>query len=202
NSINALAQAYFKTGRSDEAIPLFEEAVRGGRKYYDLTHPRLRIFVDNLAEAYEHLAKPAKAEPLRRELAESIKQTPGIDSPEYADALDALGVNLLSQNKAADAESTLRTGLAVQEKKQPSSWLAFNTQSMLGESLLLQKKYAEAEAQLLASYEGFKQREADIPAEGRGRVTETLGRLVQLYVAWEKPDKAAEWRKKLEEQKK
>jgi len=54
-----------------------------------------------------------------------------------------------------------------------------------------QKQYAAAELLLLQGYE---------PPQAKDlRLREALERLVQLYDAWGKPDKAAEWRKKLEE---
>ena len=46
----------------------------------------------------------------------------------------------------------------------PDDWLTFNARSLLGGSLLGQKKYAEAEPLLLSGYEGMKQREDKIPA--------------------------------------
>jgi eukaryotic-like serine/threonine-protein kinase len=74
----------------------------------------------------------------------------------------------------------LRECLAIREKTQPDVWSTFNTKSMLGEALLGQKKYADAEPLLLAGYEGIKKREAKIPAQGKIRLTEALERLVQL----------------------
>jgi len=48
-------------------------------------------------------------------------------------------------------------------------------------------------------YEGMKQREAKMPPQAKDqRLREALERLVQLYDACGKKDKAAEWRKKLE----
>jgi hypothetical protein len=88
----------------------------------------------------------------------------------------------------------LRECLAIRRKLMPEHWLFFNTQSMLGGSLLGQHMYAEAEPLLLAGYEGMKTRQA-IPI----RLTEALERLAQLYEAWGQDDKAAEWRKKLDE---
>ena len=67
--------------------------------------------------------------------------------------------------------------------------------------LLGQKKYAEAEPLLLQGYEGLVQRRDKIPPKYPNRPTEALERLVQLYDAWGKKDKADEWRKKLEEAK-
>ena len=39
---------------------------------------------------------------------------------------------------------------------------------------------------------------AKIPPQGKVRVTEAIQRLIDLYTAWDKPDQAAEWRKKLD----
>jgi hypothetical protein len=108
---------------------------------------------------------------------------------------------LLRQHKCTDAESLLRDCLTIREQKLPDDWTTCNTRSLLGGSLLGQQKYAEAEPLLVQGYEGLKQREAKIPAAGKVRLTEALERLVQLYDAWEKKDKADEWRKKLEETK-
>jgi hypothetical protein len=45
----------------------------------------------------------------------------------------------------------------------------------------------------------MKQREEEIPADGRPRLKETLQRLVQLYEATSRPDRAAQWKQKLAE---
>ena len=111
--------------------------------------------------------------------------------------LASLGLNLLKQQKYAEAEPLLRECLTIREQNEPDDWTTFNTKSMLGGSLLGQKKYAEAEPLLLAGYEGMKQREEKIPPQGKVRLTEAIERLVQLYEATGKTDKAAEWRKKL-----
>jgi hypothetical protein len=43
----------------------------------------------------------------------------------------------------------------------------------------------------------MKSRENDIPAEAKPRLKEALQRLVQLYEATGRPDRAAEWKQKL-----
>jgi hypothetical protein len=67
----------------------------------------------------------------------------------------------------------------------------------LGGSLLGQKKYREAERLLLSGYEGMKQREGAILPAGRMRLEEGRQRIVELYTAWGKPEKAAAWQFKL-----
>jgi hypothetical protein len=79
------------------------------------------------------------------------------------------------------------------------AWTTFSTKSLLGGSLLGQKKYAEAEPMLLAGYEGMKQREARIPPRNRVYLTNALERLVQLQDARDSKDEAARWRKRLDE---
>ena len=69
---------------------------------------------------------------------------------------------------------------------------------MLGGVLLAQKKYADAEPLLRAGYDGLKERAAKIPPQGKVRLSEAIQRLIDLYTAWDKPDQAAEWRKKLD----
>jgi tetratricopeptide (TPR) repeat protein len=120
------------------------------------------------------------------------------NSSTFAAALAVQGSVLLSQNKPAEAEQKLRECLTVRQKAQPDDWTTFDTQSMLGEALLEQKKYAEAEPLLLKGYEGMKKREAQVPAESRPRRTKALERLVRLYTAWGKKDNAARWQKVLE----
>ena len=76
-----------------------------------------------------------------------------------------LGLNLIQQRKWAEAETVLRECLAIREKAQPDDWSTFNTRSLLGGSLLGQKKFAEAEPLILAGYEGMKAREDKIPRQ-------------------------------------
>ena len=72
--------------------------------------------------------------------------------------------------------------------------------SLLGDSLLGPKKYSEGESMLLAGYEGMIQREKYIPMESKVRLNEAVQRLVRLHDSQGQPDKAREWRKKLEVQ--
>jgi hypothetical protein len=74
------------------------------------------------------------------------------------------------------------------------------TRSMLGQSLVGQKKHAEAEPYLLDGYKGGKELVDTLKGIGGDAVVllfpifstkETVERLVELYEAWEKPDEAA-----------
>ena len=67
---------------------------------------------------------------------------------------------------------------------------------MLGEALAQQGKYAEAEPLLVAGYEQLKESETMLPTQSEIRLTESLRRLVDFYVATGQTEKADEWRAK------
>jgi serine/threonine protein kinase/tetratricopeptide (TPR) repeat protein len=197
-AMNNLAGLLREMGQLSEANELFRETVTAASAKLGFAHSNTQIYVRNLADSYARLSQPEKAEPLWRQLAEFWKEKAGAESPQYARELNWLGLSLIEQDKAAEAEPTLREALRLREKTEAELWTTFSTQSVLGAALMRQNKYAEAEALLLTGYEGMKQRELKIPAAGKPRLTEALQRLVQLYESWDKPDQAAAWRSKLE----
>jgi tetratricopeptide (TPR) repeat protein len=120
------------------------------------------------------------------------------DSPEKASALATTGATLLHQNKPAEAELSLRKCLAMSTRLLPDDWRTFDTQSLLGEALLDQKKFADAEPPLVSGYQGLKARADSIPPGERPRLAKAGERLVRLYESWGKNDEATRWRKQLE----
>jgi tetratricopeptide (TPR) repeat protein len=188
---------YRDAGRLDDAVALFDEWLPRSKVVLIPGHPTFALGLSMGGETYSRAGRHDKAEPLYREAFECNRKSHGETSPRAVSALLSLCTNLIQQKKYADAESLLRKCLKIREQKEPDDWRTFNTKSMLGGSLLGQKNYAEAEPLLLSGYEGMKQREAKIPPDGKIRLKEALDRLVQLYDAWGKPEKATEWRKKL-----
>ena len=73
-------------------------------------------------------------------------------------------------------------------------WSVGATKSLLGASLVALRRYDEAEAMLL---EARRDLEAS-PAPRRREMTATISRLVELYVAWGKPETASVYRALLE----
>ncbi len=192
-SMNNLAQGYRAAGQLDKALPLYETAARGVEQRR-FRHEYANRIIPNTIRAYEEAKQFDRAEAWQRKWLAHVQKQAGADSPAYAAELAALGLNLLQQQKWADAEATLRDCLAIRQQQQPDAWTTFNAQSMLGGALLGQKQYAEAEPLLLAGYAGLKERAAKIPANGKLRLPEAADRLVELYAAWGKPAEAAKWR--------
>jgi tetratricopeptide (TPR) repeat protein len=196
--MNNLALGYQAAGKLDLALPLFEETLKLRKAKLGPDHPDTLISMGNLAKAYLDVKRAEKALPLFEEFVTGQRKRLGAMDARFAGLLAAISVDLLKANQFPAAEKLLRECLILREKKAPDEWTTFNTKSMVGEALLGQKKYGEAEPLLLQGYEGMKQREAKIPPEGKVRLTEALERLVRLYEATNQKDKAEEWRKKLE----
>jgi tetratricopeptide (TPR) repeat protein len=196
-TMNNLGSVHRDAGKPELALPLLREAAAGmeSRRFQ---HSHAGTIVTNLVNCHEQLRQFAEAEVWRRKWLAVVKGRAGADSVAYAGELAALGLNLLQQQKAADAEPLLREALALREQKQPDAWTTFNTKSVLGGALLIQKKYADAEPLLLAGFRGMKQRADMIPREAKERLREALARLVRLYEATGKQDEAGKWRKELE----
>jgi tetratricopeptide (TPR) repeat protein len=197
-SMKSLAVGYQRAGKLDRALPLLQGAAAGIEKL-QFEHEYSDGIIAALIDCCKRLKRFDEAERWGRKWAVVVQKRFGADSIPYAGELESLGLNLLWQQKCSEAEAAVRESLAIREKLQPEMWSTFNTRAMLGATLLVQKKYAEAEPLLLAAYEGMKEREATIPAPEKPRLTEALGLLVLLYEDWEKPDLAAAWRKKLED---
>jgi eukaryotic-like serine/threonine-protein kinase len=185
------------------AVLLAEKAVSGPNQ----TNP---IVMDTLAAAYAEAGQFTNAVRVQQEaiaLLQNEQQKKDFASRlrlydagmpyRNPDSSAQQATTLLANGKCAEAEPLARECLAIREKQIPDDWRTFNARSLLGGSLLGQKKHAEAEPLLLAAYEGMKQREARIPMNGRPRLKETLQRLVQLYDATGRPDQAAEWKQRL-----
>ena len=119
----------------------------------------------------------------------------GPESIAASGAMLALGVNLFRQKRFAEAEARMRACLRIRDNLAPVAWTTFNAKSLLGDALLAQQKYDDAEPLLLSGYEGIKKRQAELPKTEKIRLTEAAERLVQLYTAWGKADQADRWQK-------
>ena len=112
-----------------------------------------------------------------------------------------LAAALIADNHAADAEPLLREALRIRSQVPavvPSrrrtfiedDWSVGAIKSLLGASLVALRRYDEAEAMLLEA-----RRDLEGAATPRRRdLAATISRLVDLYVAWGKPETASVYR--------
>jgi serine/threonine protein kinase/tetratricopeptide (TPR) repeat protein len=197
-AIAYLGVCYRDVGRLEDSIRCLEEVLAAVRKLPGPIPAMLAPLLRDMVLAYDRARQYAKSEPLYRQLLEQGRKQFGGDDPRTAGLMAEMALNLLRQKKHAEAETTLRDCLAIRARQLPEEWQTFSTRSMLGEALLGQKKYTEAEPLLKDGYQGLKQRQGTIPVMVRKlRLTEALLRLVALYNATGSKDEAARWRKEL-----
>lgn len=185
-----LGAAYMNLGDSALSVKQYERALALRQAMQGFDAPETATCRNQLAVAYRLAGRAGEGGRL-------FDRNPS--STTQADALGTHGRTLLLQGKPAEAELKLRESLKIRQKREPDDWSLFDTRSALGEALLDQGKFADAEPLLLSGYEGLKQREALIPAEARPRIAKSLESLVRLYDTWGKDDIARKWRKKIEE---
>ena len=184
-----LGLTYLNLGEPARAVKQYERAFALREAMQGVDHPDTADCRNQLAVAYRLAGRTADAGRL-------FDHNP--NSASHASALGVDGAMLLFLKKPAEAELKLRECLTIRQKIEPDDWTTFETKSMLGEALLDQQKFADAEPMLLSGYEGMKQRLDRNPSQDKPRLNKAIERLVKLYEAWGKNDKAMRWRKELE----
>jgi tetratricopeptide (TPR) repeat protein len=196
-NMSNLSATYRAVRRLDEALEVGEKALRLSIAKLGPDHPDTLQTMDNLGTVYIDRGDEEEAERVLRAMLAARRKELGGDGPVVAQQLAALGFCLIRQKKDAEAEPFLRDCLAIRVRTAPGDWTRFNIESLLGDSLLGQKRYAEAEPLILSGYEGMKGRQASIPPQIRElRLTQAGVRIVRLYEASGKPQQAEEWRQR------
>ena len=199
HSLWNLGLAYEAAGDIDKASTLLHQAGTGLEKL-DFSHAEASTIIMSLCTSLERRGDLEKADAWRRKWLEAARRKRGADSPAYADILMDQGENLLESRRYAEAEPILRECVAILEKARPDSPSASQSQSLLGDALLGLSRFAEAEPILLEALDGLKaRREENSPTYAGHRIAAAGQRVVRLYEAWGKPEKAAEWRARLAE---
>ncbi len=191
-SIDNLATAYQRAHRLDEALPLFEEAFRGYKAKLGPDQVDTLISMNNLANAYRDHGQLADALSLYEGLLKRQQANLGSEETDTLRTMNNLARIYLG-DKPAEAEKLMRKALEIQENKKQGDWRIFDTRSLLGASLMGQKRYAEAERFLVQGYDGLAAHAGNSTAVPKERITEAGARIVALYNDWGKKEIAEEW---------
>jgi serine/threonine protein kinase len=197
-TMNTLARLYWKRGEFTRSETLLSQALKAGRQVLGNQHPYTLDSMTYLARTYASKDEYTKAIDLYTDAVESRRRVLGEEHPDTLFIRVSLGNILLKQKKYIEAETSLRTTLKLYEDSQSDAWARYYCLSLLGASLADQKKFAEAESLLLSAYENLVQRQHQISAENRSVLAESVDHLITLYKDWQKPEKVAEWRQKLQ----
>lgn len=157
-------------------------------------------YVSNYIDILEMLKRHSDAEPLRKQRLMQLKALTDAQNI-YLVQLYMLSNTLLDQKKYAEAGEVIRECIQLSEenKTKPQANKKWDKQmyhSSLGKVLTKEGKYEEAEKLLLEAEACFRQSYptsvASIVAQ-RSQRTAVRSRLIQLYLAWKKPELMMKW---------
>jgi serine/threonine-protein kinase len=180
-----LAELLLERGRLDEAETLFTRSFEVRDR---LLHGSLFALAsrEGLARVAAARGDATGAEASLRQILEAQRHwdlPPGLP---LAATLFALGEVLLARNQAAAAEPLLREALDLRLRELVGRHKdVAAARGALGASLVPQRRYADAEPLLIESLAGLR---------GRPAATQAGARLVRLYEAWGRPEKADAYR--------
>jgi hypothetical protein len=197
-TLNNLAVVYSRPGGDkDAAERLYREALDQQQRILGSEHPDTLLTMNNLGLLWTtQPEKYAAAEKILSETAETRGRVLGSAHPDTLESWYQVGIAQMLQKNYAQAEATQRRVLNAYVDAKLDVWQRYSCEALLGESLVAEKRWSEAEPILLAGYDGMRQREASIPAASRANVRNAAGWLVRLYTEEGKPDLAEQWKQK------
>jgi eukaryotic-like serine/threonine-protein kinase len=195
-SLNAqvdLAWMWYDQGKLDDAERLTRQALEMQRRVLGAEHADVIGSKGQLATVLADLGKMDESERLYREVLAIRRKNLPAGHANLAPTLVGLGDALTVKGQAKEAEPLLREGLEIRLKTtRKDHWYVALARSELGACLTALGRHEEAEPLLLEGYEEMKAS----PATPALHVKQALDRIVKLYEAWHKPEKAAAWRAK------
>ena len=193
NSMDNLASVYRNEGRYAQAEALYGQTLELERRVLGPEKLLTLESMDGLAFTYYLQGEYAQAEALFSQTLDGLRHSMGPENVQTLDTVSDLALAYQAEGKFALSEALARGAVEVDQRKRPDDWERFRAESLLGASLAGQKKYAEAEPLLLEGYRGMEARKDRIAVPDRSHLDRAREWIVQLYQAWGKPAKAAEW---------
>jgi tetratricopeptide (TPR) repeat protein len=192
-TMSNLAIIYGAQGKYASAEALLSQSLAMSSRVLGREHPSTLTTLVRFASMYQRQGKYENAQTYAARALAGFRHALGSEHPDTMESAAYLALAYISQRDFIDAEPLAREAVAFFQKKQPQNWRRFRAASLLGASLAGQTKYAEAEPLLVEGYQGMAARKEQIDVQGRYHLDRAHEWLVQLYAAWGKPDKSAEW---------
>jgi len=178
-----------------EADAIFAGYIPLLRKTLEAEHPTAIAANAGLAELRRRQKRYPEAEALLVKNVEWKQRKFGIGGDNTLLGMAALARVLVQHGHFADAETLARS--ASEGLAKADVWERFHARSLLGASFVGQRKFIEAEPNLIAGYEGMVQRKRFIPAGDLDALSEAGDRVVDFYRRQGKADQAMEWKRKI-----
>ncbi len=194
-SMNNMGVLLQEMGKYDEALPYYREGLEVKRRILGNDHPHTLISIINMGILLQKMGKQDDAVSYLREAMEASRRVLGDHHISTLVSTQSLGIVLRDMGQLEEAAALGDETVAGYRATMPTHWRLGWSLMAYGKTLTLLKRYKEAEEALL---------EAQTILEGHFGIThkrtiKSMHYLVNLYEAWNKPDKAAVWREKFTE---
>ena len=173
------------------------EALAMRRKLLGPEHPDVALVLNNLGVVLHDQGKYPEAETMLREALTIREKRLGPTHAWTLGTLELLAGTLEYEGKQAAAEELLRGRLNAQDQAANDETAKIQLRLRLGENLLAQKRFAEAEPLLLAGYASLVPAAEKSPAAFTEKLRATLQQLVTLYQTTGNAAPTAAWQQKL-----
>lgn len=191
-----LGWLYHSQGQYEQAELLFVKAVKTSREVLSEAHYVTVLSMHGLGALYLSQGRYDEAEPLLNEVLGISSHVMGEKTWFTLRIMNTLARLYTAQGRYKDAEQLFKTTLKSQRDavgdEHPNTLASINNFAVLFSK---QKRYDEAERLLLEAVKGRIQKLGDQHPD----TIESMNNLVALYESWNKPEKAEEWRAKLEQ---
>lgn len=190
-SLNNLATSLFGQGKLAQAETHYAASLASRRQVLGEKHPLTLSAMHNLAMVYERKGELAESEQTNTQVYELRCGALGETNAVTLDSLEAVARVRLRQGKFLEAEQAARTALAARVTNK--GWQRFYAQTLVGESLVGQKKFAQAETLLTEGLRGLKDLESTIPLLSRPLTIDFAREWVaRMYEGLGQPQRLAE----------
>ncbi len=193
-TINNMGFLLRSQGKPSEAEPYYREALEGKRRVLGDDHPGTLTSINNMGFLLQRQGKLSEAELYFREALDGRRRVLGEDHSGTLISIGNLGDLYGRLGRHAEAEALFVEALEGLRRTREPDTLTGATLRKYGACLTRQKRHAEAEAALLEAYEILT---AAVGAD-HPQTLRVPSDLVETYESWGKPNKAAEWRAKLD----
>ncbi|MEE4260950.1 MAG: tetratricopeptide repeat protein [Bacteroidales bacterium] len=189
-NLNNLGMLLQDMGNYEEAEIYLLEALSIQRKLFGSDHPSIATLLGNLGLVSYYNNDYFKADSLFQEALVIRRKLQGDEHPSIANTLNYRAKLKMKMNDYTGAEPLFREILEIRQKALPKgNWQTAKSMSELGDCIAKLNRYNEAESLLLEGYLILKEKRDD----NDKYTIAALNNIIELYKAWDKHDKVAEY---------
>lgn len=196
------ARTLFSYGRANLHAKNYEKALSLYERSYAIYTARLGVehrdtirVMHDLAVGYLRANAYEKGKQVIKDFVTLRRKLAPLGDAVFIELLSDLGIDHSNAKQYSEAEGLFRESLELRKLYGKEPWRAFQVQSLLGGALAEQKKFAEAERNLLEAYDGLKSQADKIPAGPIKPLPTNVNMLIKLYKAQDKTEEVERWTK-------